>query len=240
MDWALDMLEGFSEKAKAKGKFIDKVQDWDCVGKILVISKRSGRKTLAQRIEEDWLHHILDREPYALTNALILAEGSPEFRVFHGKAYYYHLKANGVFNSRPLEKDVRLIHEITVLEANRLQSLNDVQKLRILQGFWSLSLLKIELAKVPGPKLPDNPACATHARDCVQAWREWWEDLFDAAEYHNNKPLEDPGDIIEAASKKASKPLKVPNPPCDASIRKEVQNMAETFWSGLADRFMIP
>ncbi|KAJ3572759.1 hypothetical protein NP233_g2880 [Leucocoprinus birnbaumii] len=237
MDWALDMLEGFL--AKAKGNFIDKVQDWDRVGKIFVISKQSGRSTLAHRIEEDWLHHILDREPYALTNALIMAEGSPEFRTFHAKAYYNHLKASGVFKSKPSEKDVRFIHEIAAPETNYLQSLNDTQKLRILQGFWSLSLLKIELAKVPGPKLPDNPACATHARDCAQVWREWWEDLFDEAEYHD-KPLEDPWNIIEAASKKASKPMKDPEPPCDDMIRAGVKKMAEDFFSGLADRFMIP
>ncbi|KAF5360345.1 hypothetical protein D9756_005082 [Leucocoprinus leucothites] len=234
MNWALDTLELL---AKRPGSFIAKVKLWSRVGRIYTLAKQCSRDLLLRRIEEDWLYRISVGEPHAFRNALIVAESFPEHRAFHGKAYYSHLKALKTFSSKAPETDIRFIHEVTSVKNDHLQGLNDQQKTRIQRGFWSLSLIKIQLLRTP--RLVDNPACVTHARGCVPTWREWWEDLHNEAEC-KEKPLEDPGEIIEAAAKKAIQPLKSIQSPCDAFIRAQVQKMVEDFSGSLADYFMIP
>ncbi|KAJ3566861.1 hypothetical protein NP233_g6733 [Leucocoprinus birnbaumii] len=242
-DWALDVLEGHS--AKDPQKCVSKIAEWARLRRILVLATQCNRIKFARSLEDEWLRRIQGAENGALVSALDAAESCAELRSFHGRAYHAYLKSCNFFDFRKTPKisDPITFDEIGGCTDEIFMTLSDQRKSRLMQGFWSLSVLRPRLSRPP--KMEDNPTCSKHTNSCAEAWESWWNSGVIANVERKGKSLSDPGTMMEEILKKAKS---VPQgghwlprgPPCDASMRAQAEKLAERFFETLPDRFGIP
>ncbi|KXN81486.1 hypothetical protein AN958_04532 [Leucoagaricus sp. SymC.cos] len=244
-DWALDVLDAYS--VDNPGKLVYPCKEWGSCGRILDLAYQCARKDLAERIEKDWLGRIEDRSHneslIAFDQALTAAERSNYLRQFHGRAYYSYLKSTGIFNTRAQDSfGTTSVPGVTSCMDESLAAFNDQRKLRIYQGFWSLSQLRLTLTQAP--KLDDNASCSQHSRDCAEGWKNWWKAAFDD-NMQAGMSWNDPGDLIKMINDKAQSRERLYYSgcytfPCDRFLKKQVVSMKANFDNTIPDRFGIP
>lgn len=247
-DWALDILNNLATTDISA--FIEKCGPWGNLGRMLELAQQCHRKGLVDCIEEAWLGCISalvdgQRRLDALNAALDVAERSNCLRSFHGWAYYNYLISTGVFSARSPDSTLNLLNswDDTSYLDQSLSTFTQERRLRILNGFWSLSRLRLKLMRPP--QLPDSPSCLYHTKTCLPAWKEWWKDLVSET-FRNKNCFNDPGFIIRSAREKVASPilfhvgLEEYTIPCDAAIRSQVKVISDTFDNNLASHFMIP
>lgn len=241
-EWALGVLDTYS--ATSSESIIKRWRQWSNVGRIFILANQCKKETLIECIERDWLKHIYDSGSNDLTafeQALDLAEHSHDLRVFHGKVYYTFLKAINIFNIDAERNIAPLdIKGVATYMDPFMLKLSHERKLRISQGFWSLSLLRLQLSQAP--QLDDDPPCPDHTY-CESGWQTWWREVLNEMESRGRCP-NNPGEIIEEVQRRIVDPIWSSDfsdvVDCDELIRVQVVQMAQDFFDCLADRFMIP
>lgn len=243
-DWALDIIDDFSTTYPEK--LILRCRKWDRVGRILTLAKMSKREDLAQRIQDDWLRRITANESNAFMNALRTAEACEELRMFHGRVYYTYLKATNIMSTK--NTGAIGIGDVGAYKDEAMAKLTDQRRSRLCQGYWSLMLLRPRLMQAP--TLEDVPACSVHSSECTSAWQTWWRIILTEAQ-RSGRNLDDPVEIMGEVQKRLPNSLVkslghtslygsyVLPPPCDAVIRAQAQQMVDSFFDSLPDRFIV-
>lgn len=237
-DWALDVLELHS--TGHPDEFIPRCGEWKDVDRILNLCYQAQRGALGRGIEEEWLRRIHSATGDDLRTtfeaALDTAESLPHLRKFHGKAYYQYLKAIGMFGRQPLPK-IRIDDSTEYIELSP-SSFNEQRRLRLHEGFWSLTRLRLKLSEAP--KIGDNPSCPRHTTECVVTWDEWWKETLRSIGPSPN----DPGDFIREMERKlptnGTRLTYLRNVSCQDQIVGKARLMSHMFDETLANHFMIP
>ncbi|KAF5360937.1 hypothetical protein D9756_005072 [Leucocoprinus leucothites] len=141
-EWALDILEKHSIADAAK--FISKFTAWESIKRLFILATQCRCCKLLHCLENDWLQNIATGKVHALCYALDVAETYSELRSFHGKAYYAQLKGSNFFVLRSSNAGAIAAEEVGPLVdvGEVIPILNGERKLRLQQGFWSLSMLR--------------------------------------------------------------------------------------------------
>ncbi|KAJ3552531.1 hypothetical protein NP233_g12860 [Leucocoprinus birnbaumii] len=236
-DWVLDVMDEFL--ATHPDKLIPKCGRWDRVRSILILTTTCKRENLSQRIQSDWIRRIALNESNAFTGALRAAEACEDLRNFHGRVYYAHMKATqniSAKNTEPID-----IGDVGTYTEEAITKLTEQQRSRFCQGYRSLMSLRPRLTKPPA--LEDNPTCSVHARECISAWNSWWGRVnTDAWDRDAVEMMEEIKAKLkkDAASHSSLYGSYGRPPPCEDLIRVQAQQMVESFFNGLPDRFLIP
>lgn len=244
-DWAFDAFETL---ARCGNKLFTLCASWARVEKLFSLARICERKDLAMRIEQGWLNRITRSATgnICFISALDAAERG-NLRQFHGKAYYFYLKAIGKFNTPPTDggASTSITNIASFVEKEPVCKLSDERKLRLFQGFWSLMQLRYRLNNAP--TLDPNPQCRVHASACQVGWESWWKAFLKEIEADGRR-LNDPNDLFQELQQRIMlKPIRPPNNnipvsevPCHALIKTQVCAMKKQFEDTLADHFMIP
>ncbi|KAF9448703.1 hypothetical protein P691DRAFT_759666 [Macrolepiota fuliginosa MF-IS2] len=211
---------------------------------MLDLAKKCGRQALADSIEQHWLKELFISSKKGqfslLEDSLGVAETSEDLRHFHAQLYYTHLKATGAFDAGASNNIALDIANAGATMDQSLLAFNNSRRMRICNGFWSLSRLRLRLSIAP--KLGDNALCSNHAHDCIPRWELWWRDVLDEAA-DLGQGLSDPGALIRRVQRNIAEPILGRSGaviPCDGLIRSQVKQMVRDYDSSLADRFIIP
>ncbi|KAJ3562923.1 hypothetical protein NP233_g9273 [Leucocoprinus birnbaumii] len=246
-DWAFSAIN----KIAQAGQIQPSCKSWENLQQLLDLSHKSKQFELASRIQFSWIKSI-EKSPKALrpfTSALRAAENS-KLRGFHAQIYYTYLRANGALSARALYDPASSSIDKIVSHVTEHPSVDigDTHRLRLYQGFWSLTQLRHRLDTPPS--LNGNAQCAVHATACQPSWEAWWKDFLAEAQQGGKQRIGDPGELLLKLQQIAmKKPIAnitatsfgtLPPVPCQAQIQTQVCAMKKTFDENLAERFMIP